>query len=101
MATPQKVFYENMHFWILPLILVFFKFLFDMLPKPVFFGLFAAAVVGIIAYDKYKVQQSEKAAQQLEKSADNFLDELAASEKAALEKAQSKKVRNYNYNTCS
>ncbi|CAE7799699.1 unnamed protein product [Symbiodinium microadriaticum] len=81
MATPQRVFAENIHFWVLPLILVLLKILFDVMPKPIFIGLFGACVLALYAYDKYKVKQIEKEASEMEKSADIFLNELEESER--------------------
>jgi uncharacterized membrane protein len=92
MATPQKVFADNVHFWALPLLLALLKFLFDILPKPVFFILFALALGSGFMYDKYRIKQEELAAIELEKSADLFLDELNASEKARKEKENQKKA---------
>jgi uncharacterized membrane protein len=92
MATPQKVFADNVHFWILPLLLALLKFLFDVLPKPIFFVLFALGLGVIFFYDRYRSKQEELAAQELEKSADLFLDELNESEKARQEKESQKKA---------
>lgn len=92
MATPQKVFLENAHFWVLPLLLAFLKFLFDILPKPVFLILFGLAVGGVYSFDKYRAKQEELAAIELEKSADQFLDELTAEEKARQEKENQKRA---------
>jgi 1-acyl-sn-glycerol-3-phosphate acyltransferase len=96
MATPAQNFYNNIHFWILPLLLVIFNVLFDVLPKPIFFGLFAVAIGAFFAFDKYKVKQTEKNAQDLESIADTFLNELNASEKSKQEQEQQKKVRQLN-----
>jgi hypothetical protein len=95
MATPQRVFAESFHFWVLPLILVLLKFLFDLLPKPIFIGGFGLAVGGLYSYDNYRVKQEEKAAEELEQSADAFLEELTASENAAKEKEVLKKVNHH------
>jgi uncharacterized membrane protein len=92
MATPQKVFADNTHFWILPLLLALLKFLFDVLPKPIFFVLFALALGSVVFYDRYRTKQEEIAAQELEKSADQFLDELNESEKVRQEKESQKKA---------
>jgi hypothetical protein len=92
MATPQRIFAENMHFWVLPLLLVLLKILFDVLPKLIFFALFFGAVGALYAYDKYRIKQSEKEASELEKSADQFLSELEESERIRKESEAKEKV---------
>ena len=92
MATPQRVLAENMHFWVLPFVLVLLKILFDVTPKPIFFGLFGASILAIYAYDKYRVKQIEKEASEMEKSADIFLSELEESERIRKEEEAKEKV---------
>eukprot|EP01041_Mallomonas_annulata_P004227 gene4227-8410_t len=89
--TPQKVFMDHIHFWILPLILVVIKLLFDLLPKPIFFGSIILIVVGYYSYGRFKTNQSERTAKQLEDSADTFLNELNSADKAKKEKESKKK----------
>ena len=90
--TPQKVFVDHMHFWILPLILIVTKVLFDLLPTPVFFGLIFLGVGSYYAYDRFKANQSERTAKQLIESADTFLDELNSADKTKKAKEARKKV---------
>lgn len=89
--TIQKVFMDSIHLWIVPLVLVGLKVLFDILPKPVFFGLLVLAIAGYFAHEKVKSSRLERAAKELEESADSFLDELDASDKARKEKEAKKK----------
>lgn len=92
MATPQRVLAESVHFWVLPLILVIFKILFDLLPKPVFIALFVAFVGGLYGYDKYRVKKVEQEATEMQKSADQFLNELEESERIRKEQEAKEKV---------
>mmetsp|Transcript_19816 Transcript_19816/g.19926 ORF Transcript_19816/g.19926 Transcript_19816/m.19926 type:complete len:142 (+) Transcript_19816:213-638(+) len=82
---------DHIHFWILPLILVVFKILFDALPKPVFFGSIVLIVVGYYSYGRFKMNQSERTAKSLEENADTFLDELNSADKKQREKDAKKK----------
>ena len=93
MATPQRDLADNIHFWVLPLVLVLMKILFDVSPKPIFIGLFGASLLAIYALDKYKVKQIEKEASEMEKSADLFLNELEESERIRKEEEAKVKVK--------
>jgi len=84
--TPQKVFMDNIHLWILPVILVVIKLFFDLLPTPFFFGSILLVIGGYYAYNRFKVNQSERTAKQLEDSADTFLSELNRDDKIKKEK---------------
>lgn len=81
MTTPQKIFLEHVHFWILPLLLIVLKVLFDILPKIAFFALLLLAGFGIYSKNKYIEKQEELAAKELENKADLFWDELNQEEK--------------------
>ena len=50
--TPQKVFADNVHFWIWPVLLVGVKIIFDLLPRIVFVALMAAAVGAFFLFNK-------------------------------------------------
>lgn len=93
MATPQRIVAENMHFWVLPLLLVLLKILFDVMPKPIFFALFLGAVGALFAYDKYRIKQIEIDATEQEKTADQFLSELEESERIRKEAEAKEKVK--------
>ena len=90
--TPQKVFMDHMHFWILPLILIIVKILFDVLPKPVFFGGIMLIIASYYSYQRFRLSQSERTAKQLEDSADDFLKELNSADKSKQDKESKKKV---------
>ena len=90
--TIQKVFLESIHLWIVPLVLVALKVCYDILPKAVFFGIVALAILGYFSHQKAQNNRIEKAAKELEESADTFLDELDASEKARKEKEAKKRT---------
>lgn len=90
--TPQKAFMENLHFWFFPFVLVILKVLFDMLPRILFIVLFGAGVGIFSMYDKYTTAQKLEEAVQLEKSTDNFLEELNESERLEQEAKDKKKL---------
>jgi uncharacterized membrane protein (DUF106 family) len=83
---------ENLHFWVFPFILVILKVLFDVLPRILFLVLFGAGVGIFFMYDKYSAAQKTEEAVQLEKSADNFLEELEESERLEQEAKDKKKA---------
>ena len=90
--TIQKVFMDSVHLWIAPLVLVGLKVLYDILPKPVFFGLVAVIIAGYFINQKVQEARKEREAKELEESADTFLDELDASDKAKREKDAKKQL---------
>lgn len=90
--TPQKVFQENVHFLLLPVILVALKFLWEAV-GPLLFVVILAAAYGVFLLSKqYKQKQSERTAKQLEDSADSFIAELTKDEDKKKRKEQSRKV---------
>ena len=74
--TPQKVFADNVHFWIWPVLLVGVKIIFDLLPRIVFVALMAAAVGAFFLFNKNQEKKIEKAAEEVSSSIDEFLSEL-------------------------
>jgi predicted lipase len=90
--TIQKVFMDSIHLWIVPLVLVGMKVLYDILPKPLFFGMVALVIVGYVANQKMQTTRIERTAKELEEEADTFLDELDATDKAKREKETKKKA---------
>lgn len=93
MTTPQKIFQENFHFWILPILLIIIKILFDLLPKIIFIPLFLGLIGFIISNNQYKEKQEELLIKELENKADLFLDELNELERIKEEKEKIKKEK--------
>lgn len=91
--TPQKVFAESVHLWIIPLFLVLLKVLFDLLPLFVFLLGMVLAIGAYFVLENIKTKQIEKKAEELVVSADSFLEELNNEEKLNKEKELKKKVR--------
>ena len=93
--TPQKVFAENIHFLLLPVMLVGLKFLWEV-AGPLLFLVVLAAGYGVFVFVKqYKQKKSEITAKQLEASTETLLAELAKDENSKKRKDQAKKVNSY------
>ena len=83
---------DNIHLWIIPVVLIGMKILFDLLPKPVFFALLALLVGAYFLKQKMEASRNERAAKQLEETADTFLDEIDSENKTKKEKEAKKKA---------
>lgn len=83
---------DSIHLWIIPLVLVGLKVLYDILPKVAFFGIVAAIAIGYFANEKLATKRIERAAKELEESADSFLDEIDSADKVKKEKDAKKKA---------
>lgn len=87
--TPQKVFQENAHFLLLPVILVGLKFLWEAVGPLLFATVLAAAYALFLLSRQYKQRQTETAAKKHEESADSLIAEVLKEEER---KEQAKKV---------
>ena len=93
MTTPQKIFLENSHFWILPLILIILKFFFDLLPRIIFISLFSLLLFLLYSKNQIIKKQEEIKEKELEDKREQFLDELNEEEKEREEKENLKKLK--------
>jgi hypothetical protein len=83
---------DSIHLWIVPAVLVALKVLFDLLPKPLFFAVVAAAVGAFYVRKNMEQARNQRAAKEIEESTDSFLGELDSAEKQRKEREAKKRA---------